>query len=307
MIVNIADILRYAPKGIELYSNIYGVVYFEKVQKDKVYFKYKDKRNQKMHKGFVYSEGNAAFGSGLCNLFPSTRLTWDNWRTFLFPKSFGAVVIPVTKTYTYRMSGLGYLIAKKNMKFELYDGAGYIFNRDENCINYDDFVYASPEEAEKYFEFMNSRGKFYDPKTMQVVSGPIQEYKPKFKCGDIVQHTLTGIRYVISNVNIEKKLYNTSDDTVILFTSDNWEKVGETKPSNLSGSFQEYQRVLVRENDSEIWVPMIFSFSVKNENGKIVFVTTDGKKCYDQCIPYNEETKKLKLTKNKPPQKYIQW
>lgn len=65
--INIAEILKDKPKGLNLYSPVYGKVKFEAVHKDKIYF-YHD-----MNEHSVKSNGKS-FDDGEVVIFPSQEM-----------------------------------------------------------------------------------------------------------------------------------------------------------------------------------------------------------------------------------------
>lgn len=67
--------------------------------------------------------------------------------------------------------------------------------------------------------------------------------------------------------------------------------------------FKPFDQVLVRDSDDDKWHPAIFKYiSMSDGHSKYV---CDGQTLWNQCIPYNDETKSLYLTTNpyKPKQK----
>lgn len=71
--------------------------------------------------------------------------------------------------------------------------------------------------------------------------------------------------------------------------------------------FKPFDQVLVRDSDDNKWHPAIFKYISMND-GHSKYVC-DGWTLWNQCIPYNDETKSLYLTKNpyKPKQKEIKY
>ena len=65
--------------------------------------------------------------------------------------------------------------------------------------------------------------------------------------------------------------------------------------------FEPFDKVLVRNRETELWLLDMFAFHVT----KNVVKTLNG--AYMQCIPYNEETKRLLGTNNDCPEYYKWW
>ena len=65
-----------------------------------------------------------------------------------------------------------------------------------------------------------------------------------------------------------------------------------------------FDKVLVRDGDNEHWRCSIFSYIYKLSNNRDVYVCA----CHwNQCVPYNEDTRYLVGTKEMPIEKYITW
>lgn len=310
--INIAEILQYAPKGIELYSNIYGPVKYENVKGGKVYFKYVDKRNQKVHRACVYEYGNACFDIDELNLKMAKQSdNWNNWQNILLVDSIslGCVIMCTTNApkYSYRLRSHGYLIAKKpnGSDIDLFDCNGNCWNRRENGFVWTEWRYANHEETEHYFELLRKAGQYYDAKTQTLVKYDPSELKPVFKCGDIVKNRLTGLTLVVRSVNTTKRIYETNEEMFLTFDNDQWEKVGEQPNQNNILVFQKFQEVFVRNNDDEVWLPTIYGYTI-DLNGEKQFYNTALQK-FRQCIPICEDTEALYMTSNKCAKKYIQW
>jgi hypothetical protein len=69
-------------------------------------------------------------------------------------------------------------------------------------------------------------------------------------------------------------------------------------------TLQPFDKVLVRDGDNERWRCSIFSYIYKLSSNKNVYVCA----CHwNQCVPYNEDTRHLVGTKEMPIEKYITW
>lgn len=69
-------------------------------------------------------------------------------------------------------------------------------------------------------------------------------------------------------------------------------------------TFKPFDKVLVRDGYNEHWRCSIFSYIYKLSSNKNVYVCA----CHwNQCVPYNEDTRHLVGTKEMPIEKYITW
>lgn len=103
--------------------------------------------------------------------------------------------------------------------------------------------------------------------------------------------------------------YNTyySDSEVTLFPSrDNrdWSTFKVEKPKFDVSSLQPFDRVLVRDSEDCEWRANFFSHIDKEEDN-FPFVCSIGD--WDQCIPYNDNTKHLIGTSDSAPEFYVTW
>lgn len=81
-----------------------------------------------------------------------------------------------------------------------------------------------------------------------------------------------------------------------------WYKKERFDPKTL----QPFDKVLVRDNDSDFWRCSFYSHKRKREEIKLYrYATTDNS--YTYCIPYNDETKHLVGTTVEAPEYYRYW
>ena len=79
-------------------------------------------------------------------------------------------------------------------------------------------------------------------------------------------------------------------------------KVEEPKVERFDiNTLQPFDKVLVRNKETELWLPNMFSFFVGKNVAKCI------SSAYTQCIPYNNETKHLRGTTDDCPEYYKWW
>ena len=76
--INIAELLKDCPKGIELYSPIFGEVYLDKIRPHLAIVVTTDKKQGDIKEEFLY---DGRYGmNGECMLFPSKgKITWEGF------------------------------------------------------------------------------------------------------------------------------------------------------------------------------------------------------------------------------------
>lgn len=215
---NIAEALKYAPKGLKLYSPLLGDVRLEKVSDHDdtivVTTKYKSER--------VFFEDGKYDSNGECLLFPSiNHRCWNNWQNTLFLESIGSVCVDT-------ITGNKFILGEDGTYFGDNTGGCYSVIIENDLGNYLlNSRYATPEEAKEFFEKLDRNGYMWDGK--MVVKK--EQNKPKFKVGDIIRNEPTGVFMSIKEVKDD--CYYTTDGTMLLFKyQDKWELVGSK--ANLS-------------------------------------------------------------------------
>ena len=211
---NIAEVLRYAPKRLKLYSPLLGEVRLEKVSDHDdtivVTTKYKSER--------VFFEDGKYDSNGECLLFPSVNhRCWNNWQNTLFLESIGSVCVDT-------ITGNKYILDHNGTFFG--DGTGSQYStliEGEDTSNYLlNSRYASPSQAKEFFKELNKNGYEWKGDTKKLIKTTIPI--PKFKVSDVIKHKPTGeiaiIKYVCSDY------YVLDNNHALYFESqDMWELV----------------------------------------------------------------------------------
>lgn len=83
-----------------------------------------------------------------------------------------------------------------------------------------------------------------------------------------------------------------------------WSKFKPKKPKFDPETLQPYDKVLVRDINSEKWKIQLFSHIIKD---CFPYEYHCIGSCYNFCIPYNDDTKHLVGTANKEPEFYRYW
>lgn len=147
--LNIAATLRYAPKGLPLYSPICGECKFENCTSEIIKVSTKD---QYLH---FYKNGQYYENQGECLLFPSKgRQSWNNWQQTLLPQSVGSVCASL-----YTSTKKLFLCTSKDIVFLsdkcsfLTDSWNKITKDFSSCMRY-----ATHEETDQFFKELKRRG-----------------------------------------------------------------------------------------------------------------------------------------------------
>lgn len=223
--INIAELLKDCPKGMELYSPIFGKVYLDKVRPHLAIVVTTDKEQGDFKEEFLY---DGRYGmNGECMLFPSKgKTTWEGFRR---PLRDGDIVYIKTKDYNHKE----FVIIFKEIKNDhiyryvaLSQQALFILkNTVCHLIDVEEIRLATEEEKTKLFKAIKDNGYRWndETKTLEKV------IDPKFKKGDKVR-----VKNGVSETRIIEDVYDTFYTLVSIgkidFTDqDNWELLVEPK------------------------------------------------------------------------------
>ena len=178
--LNISEVLFYAPKGLMLYSPIFGEVEFIEIDGDNcIVVRDKHDNLRWFYKyGTYFPSDESNYAEGECLLFPSIdNRCWDNWQNILFPKSIDFVCVDT-------ITGNKFILDHNGTFFS--DGTGSLFltligNSGNYLLN---SVYASPSQTKEFFEELEKSD--YEWVSDTVVRK--KQNKPKFKVGDWLQY-----------------------------------------------------------------------------------------------------------------------
>lgn len=199
---NIAEILENAPKGIELYSPLFGEVKFVEVgvNNDKIFIEQSDGTEYSFYEnGRAYNIAN-----GECLLFPSKEhRTWDDWQNVLFPKSNGYVVYCDNSLCLITKDGL---VHPNNTTSSFDSLIGKI-----NFLT--GYRYATPEQTKRFFKDLKENG-------FEKRGRIITEINPdKFGVGNILKNCYEGTLVLCLG---GRKAVTDNNDELTIRRPDDW-------------------------------------------------------------------------------------
>ncbi len=270
--INIAELLRDCPKGMELDCTIFDtkVIYQglnKRIPTHPIVIQTKHGLEFELTQ---YGQIHNIVGSK-CVIFPPGKITWDG---FIPPCKFKNGDIVFTK-----LGNIAIISNKRNN--ELYNSYCMLLECGTFVMN-ETTVYperlATEEEKQTLFDAIKANGYNWNEETKTLK----QLIKPKFKVGDRVKSIfnknqykiteLTDTYYTLVEVN-NKFLY-----TLPIWEVNNWELVSDK--FNFSTLIPFESKILVRDTDKSKWVPSFWGCLVDD----CKFETTRG--LYYQCIPY---------------------
>lgn len=279
--INIAELLKDCPKGMVLYSPIFGEVHLEEIRPHLAIVVTTDNRYREE---FLY---DGRYGmNGECMLFPSKdKTTWEGFQRPFVP---GDIVITNHNEHAFIYSG------ENDNYWEAYCGV-YCGTRNI-CVNSKQWSdkkhnlrLATEEEKEKLFQVIKDNNYKWNVETKTLE----KLVKPIFKAGNKVRHK--------NNHNIVFTITSLNEDSYICGTKpafwfddqDKYELVPEKFDVN---TLKPFDKVLVRDSDGGRWD--ITFYELYDDKNCSYHHRTLGGNMYKQCIPYKGNEHLMGLVKD---------
>lgn len=278
--INIAELLEDCPKGMELYSPIFGKVYLDKVRPHLGIVVTTDKYKEE----FLY---DGRYGmNGECMLFPSKDKT--TWEGFHKPFEDGDIV-------AYGGPHLQICIFKDKKENNTLSNCYLMLDVDGDELFLEDGMYyvtrfATEEEKKILFDAIKENGYRWNPETKTL------EKLPKFKIGDkIIKKNGLRVPFVITGVSDYYYWSNTENSVEVLPVAeqDDWELVPDKFDITTLKPFE--SKVLVRDTVKETWKPDFFGCLYDSNDCPYMVVGGIRFKC---CIPYEGNEHLLNKTED---------
>lgn len=284
--INIAELLEGCPKGMELYSPIFGEVYLDKIRPHLGIVVTTDKEQGEFKEEFLY---DGRYGmNGECMIFPSKNKT--TWEGFVPPYKFKDGDILFAKSvydwiFIYKESG---------NDVDLYKYVSIPHNCSYKFITYDDnpichkkevseIRLATEEEKKKLFDTIKENGYKWNGETKSLE----KLVEPKFKVGDmIIKRDSIENSWIVSSVSSEYYGLQLPEGYVGIGVlpvadQDDWELVSNKFDIT---TLKPFDKVLVRGNVDGIWFPCFFG-GLSNNNDDCPYMVVGGIR-WKYCIPY---------------------
>lgn len=290
--INIAELLKDCPKGMELDCTMFENVFFDCVTDNPIY----------PIRLYVQSEKDSitltSFGCttpspyAKCVIFPKGKTTWEG-----FQRSF--------KDGDILISGLEY----NPFIFKQTNGLGNaqcycaINVFEELVLNSDNWTpikgcrLATEEEKQKLFQAIKDNGYKWDTKTKTLE----KLIEPVFKVGNKIEKC--GYRFTIAEVKDDYYLTKCGNK-IPIDNQDDFSLVPNKFDVTTLKPFD--SKVLVRDKNTEEWRGHFFSHYDSNSNKPYVCIGVEGLNEYKQCIPY-EGNEHLFGTTNDCDEFYKTW
>ena len=251
--MNIAEILKYCPKGAKLYSTTFGEVTFDGIDSDETY----PIKVSSEYSGirFFTKEGKYDSHNGECVLFPSKDQR--DWNKFRIPVMRGDIMMDINNGCAFIANGK---VEEHNYPIIIcgIDGDGNLTVNNEEydflCTS-DLYIPASEEAKKELFDKMKEAGYKWNADTLE-----LEKLESKFKKGDVLIDRQNTLFLVTGDIIDDKKQHTL-----------------------IKQEFKPFDKVLVRNATNEKWSINLFSYYNK-ENKIFPYVCIDGN--YHHCMPY---------------------
>ena len=300
--INIAELLKNCPKGMELDCTMYDKVTLLHVDdKADIVFPIRvlreDGNSITLTKYGQFTDADFA----KCVIFPKGKTTWEG---FVPPVEFkaGDVLYTVTGEGEYRLCIVDCIIGDTLYTKASCSCNGHFLCTCEEQFNIEELVvmrFATKEEKQILFDAIKDIGYKWNAETKTLE----KFIDPKFKVGDNIRIKGESVIYVVREVRENLYILDTKDISLPfkIQYQDKWELVPNKFDINTLVPFE--SKVLVREYKTEVWEPKFYGFF--NQHNKRFYTTSSG--TWLMCIPYNEDTKHLTGTTDDCDDFYKSW
>ena len=277
--INIAEILKDCPKGMELDCTKFTDIYFDGIINKAPIFKIKLKI--KTYGTWCSEITLDEYGresnhpNAKCIIFPKGKTTWEGFQR---PFKDGDIIVCEDDGKINQMFILKSQI--NNNRGYCYIGYDFDFNKFFNTGDWHFDRLATEEEKQKLFDVIKANGYKWDDETKTLKKMIV----PKFKVGDRVKKNKDYISGIVTDIFDDsfKVTYDSGGCSYVQFHYQcDWELVPNKFDITTLKPFE--SRVLVRSSMDGLWKPAVFGF--RNGYNDNAFYIVGGS-CWKQCIPY---------------------
>lgn len=285
--INVAELLKDCPKGMELDCTMFEDVKFISVEEDDkpICIRTGDIYRYLTKFGTWTFDDNAKYV-----IFPKGKTTWKG---FVPPCKYKAGDVLVSKSGNIVL--LSHIDSKNIVHYHCiiptYGSLRIEENTNIGVGRYYDCVLANEQQRQRMYDRIKCSGYKYN----QHINKLEKLVEPKFKVGDRIV-CKNGITKPFTISKVGDNCYYVNDINAVgiisLAEQDNYELVPNKFDITTLIPFE--SRVLVRNSYSGFWMPTfwgVYETEKSNEHQYRNYLTTKG--FFRHCIPYNDDTKHL--------------
>ena len=295
--INLVEILKDCPRGMELYSPLCGDCKLYDINDYNIRIETPNKDTLIS----LYHDGRYCI-DGEIMIFPKGKTTWEG---FVPPCKFkDGDIIYIKDKYNQEWCSIlsNYVDNKLYTYIDFYINYSILYYNKPNILCEHKYIIeyrlATKEEKERLFRAIKDNGYQWNPEAMALE----KLIEPKFKVWYKIKRIKTGNIYeiikIVPNYYIAK--YLGSDIMISFKDQDEYELVPTKFDINTLVPFE--SRVLVRDNDYDEWKGAFWSHL--RQKADIKYDTIRG--AYRQCIPY-KGNEHLLGTNNECNEYYKTW
>ena len=298
--MNIAEILKYCPKGTKLYSLVNGEVTLRKIE-DPECLQYPIEVITNNHKSDFYTKDGLYTPFGECVLFPS--IDQRDWNKFRIPVKKGDIMMQIDGTSPFIASGESIDNYPKYI-CGITDCGNFKISNNDNSWTVKFYIPASEKAKKELFDKMKEAGYRWNVNTLE-----LEKIEPQFKEGDVVVDKdsnlclvskaedfttviVSAVLYTDGTLRIYNGVYRLSKE-ITLASLEARNKFYSTlvregyiydkeqhKP--VRQEFKPFDKVLVKNNSEDPWRADIYLNYIEDTYNH--YQCTAGR--YRLCIPY---------------------
>lgn len=303
--MDIAKILKYCPKGTKLYSLVDGTVTLESVD-----------NTQQYPIEVITSTGNTSYFTkdgkifanrpdGECVLFPSKNQR--DWEEFRLPVKRGDIMMSDGRAFIISDVYADTLMGKYHEYICGIDTTGAFKVSQSNHHHWTNSFYipASEEAKKELFDKMKEAGYRWNADTLK-----LEKIEPEFKEGEVYINKEGDLYLLVGKITegigkaailypdgnfIARAAFSIPDEGLVLATPSDRNKLfsflnrkgyryDKKQYKLIKQEFKPFDKVLVRDDINEKWLPSIFLCYEDEIDKDFPYVCLNGR--YENCIPY---------------------
>jgi hypothetical protein len=282
--INVAELLKDCPTGMELDCLMYDNVYFKCIREHAVYpiVCYTiDSKGEKEEITFSWYGKYALIDTAKCVIFPKGKTTWEGFQRPFKDGDILAYTSSYTTVFIYRNKRneqkyatsfyVGHTIGVNYCNFHIYNKSTLI------ALNGDcDVRLATEEEKQKLFDAIKENGYKWNAETKTLA----KLTEPNFKVGDKVRGKYTNNIYTISCIT--PTVYELTNGQSFTFNAEDCHELVHDK-FDITTLIPFESRVLARYCKDSKWIPTFWG-SYDKEDPENPYNCCG--MLFAQCIPY---------------------
>ena len=300
--MNIAEILKYCPKGTKLYSLVDGEVTLKRIED---YVQYPIEVITNDHKNNLYTKDGLFYHNSLgeCVLFPSKDQR--DWNKFRIPVKKGDIMMQIDGTLPFIASGGSTIDNYPKYICGITDRGNFKISNNYHGWTDEFYIPASEKAKKELFDKMKEAGYRWNTDTLE-----LEKTESQFKEGDVivdrygnlclvskVENPITIVAIAVLYTDDDLKIYNNGTNRlskeITLASIEARNKFysilvregyiyDKEQHKVVRQEFKPFDKVLVKNNSEDPWKTDIYLNDLEDAYGH--YRCTTGH--YKLCIPY---------------------